>query len=239
MKRVSVNGGAPQTICDLSPASDRFFKLASWGPDDTILVTGVVTGSTRDPGDVVRIPATGGAATVVLGQRPGFFYWWPSFLPDGRHFLFYTRPVGKPGEIRVGSVDSQETRLVTQAYSRALYAGSGHLLYVREGDLVAQNFDLRTMSVSGTPTVVAEDVLYVRDFGQADFSVSRTGTLAYQSGSTTSRLAWYRRDGTDAGQLGEAADYFFMNLSSDGKKVAVDVLDRRSGHYRRSGLRPG
>ena len=149
--------------------------------------------------------------------------------PDGRHFLLYTRPVGKPGEIRVGSVDSQETRLVTQAYSRALYAGSGHLLYVREGDLVAQNFDLRTMSVSGTPTVVAQDVLYFRDLGQADFSLSRTGILAYQSGATASRLVWFRRDGTDAGQLGEPADYYFLNLSSDGEKVAVDVMDRRSG----------
>ena len=68
-----------------------------------------------------------------------------------------------------------------------------------------------------------------RDLGQADFSVSRTGILAYQSGGTASRLVWFRRDGTDAGQLGEPADYFFLNLSSDGQKVAVDVLDRRGG----------
>jgi len=229
LKRVSVSGGAPQTICDFSLTSERLFKLASWGPDDTILATGIVTGLAREPGDVVRIPAGGGAATVVLGQRSGSWYWWPSFLPDGRHFLLYTRPVGKPGEIRVGSVDSQETRLVTEAYSRALYAESGHLLFVREGDLVAQNFDLRTLSVSGTPTVVAQDILYFRDLGQADFSVSRTGILAYQSGATASRLVWYRRDGTEAGQLGEPADYFFINLSSDGKRVAVDVLDRRGG----------
>ena len=74
-------------------------------------------------------------------------------------FFSCTLPVGKPGEIHVGSLDSQETRLVTQAYSRALYSESGHLLFVREGDLVAQTFDLRTLSVSGAPTVVAENVL--------------------------------------------------------------------------------
>ena len=143
----------------------------------------------------------------------------------------YTPPASedKPGEIRVGSLDSQETRLVTQAYSRAVYAESGHLLFVRDGELVAQNFDLRTLRLSGAPTVVAENILYLRNLGQADFSVSRTGVLAYQSGATASRLVWYRRDGSDAGQLGEPADYFFMNLSADGKKVAVDVLDRRSG----------
>ena len=42
LKRVSVNGGAPQTICDLSPPRSLYFKLASWGPDDTVLVTGIV-----------------------------------------------------------------------------------------------------------------------------------------------------------------------------------------------------
>jgi eukaryotic-like serine/threonine-protein kinase len=231
LKRVSVGGGAPQKICDFSPTSGPW-KLGSWGPDDTILVTGVATGSTQDTGaDVLRVPAAGGAATVVVRRRPGavLLYMWPSFLPDGRHFLVYTLPVGKPGEIHVGSLDSQETRLVTQAYSRALYSESGHLLFVREGDLVAQTFDLRTLSVSGAPTVVAENVLYFRDLGQADFSVSRTGILAYQSGNTASRLVWYRRDGTDAGQLGEPADYFFLNLSSDGQNVAVDVMDRRGG----------
>ncbi len=231
LKRIPVSGGAPQTICALSAGSQSVWKNASWGPDDTILVTGVVTGSTGNAGDVIRVPATGGPATVVARQRSGVDgnYWWPSFLPDGRHFLVYTLSPGKPGEIRVGSLDSQETRLVTQAYSRALYAESGHLLFVREGDLVAQNFDLRTLSVSGTPTVAAEDILYFRDLGQADFSVSRTGILAYQSGATASRLVWYRRDGTEAGQLGEPADYYFLNLSSDGEKVAVDVMDRRSG----------
>jgi Tol biopolymer transport system component len=231
LKRVSVGGSAPQTISEITPASDRIWSLGSWGPDGTILVTGVATGSTQSTEDVVRVPAAGGAATVMVKHRPGadLLYRWPSFLPDGRHFLVYTLPAGKPGEIHVGSLDSQETRLVTQAYSRALYSESGHLLFVREGDLVAQTFDLQTLSVSGAPTVVADNLLYFRDLGQADFSVSRAGILAYQSGGTASRLVWYRRDGTEAAQLGEPADYFFLNLSSDQQSAAVDVMDRRRG----------
>jgi Tol biopolymer transport system component len=231
LKRVSIVGGAPQTICDISPASDRIWKLGSWGPDDTILLTGVATDSAQDTEAVLRVQASGGAATAVVRQRHSkvLLYRWPSFLPDGRHFLVYTLAAGTPGEIHVGSLDSQETRLVTQAYSRAVYADSGHLLFVRDGDLVAQAFDLGTLSVSGAPTVVAENVLYFRDLGHADFSVSRTGILAYQSGSTASRLVWYRRDGTDAGQLGEPADYFFLNLSTDQQSVGVDVMDRRAG----------
>jgi Tol biopolymer transport system component len=225
LKRISVNGGAPQTICDLSPESaSNLWKLASWGPDGTILATGIITGTTQSAWDVIRVPASGGPATVAVHGN----FMWPSFLPDGRHFLVFTGSMDNR-EIRVGSLDSQETTLVTKAYSRGICTESGHLLFVRDGDLLAQPFDLRTLTLTGSPAVVADNVLYFRDLGQADFSVSRTGVLAYQAGGTSSRLVWYRRDGTDAGQLGDPADYFFLNLSKDGTKVAVDVMDRRSG----------
>jgi eukaryotic-like serine/threonine-protein kinase len=221
LKRVGVSGGGPQTICDLSSFGP--WTLASWGPGDTILISGA--------GSVLSVPSSGGQPTVVVQPRPGLDgnFLWPSFLPDGKHFLVYSFPPGKPGEIRVGSLDSKETRLVTQAYSRAVYSESGHLLFVREGNLIAQNFDLGTQSLTGSPTVVAEDLLYFRDLGQADFSVSRTGVLAYQAGPTASRLLWYRRDGTEAGQLGDPADYFFLHLSRSGQRVAVDVMDRHAG----------
>jgi eukaryotic-like serine/threonine-protein kinase len=225
LKRISVNGGAPQTICDLSPESaSNLWKLASWGPDGTILATGIITGATQSSWDVIRVPASGGPPTVALHGN----FMWPSFLPDGRHFLVFTGSMDSR-EIRVGFLDSQETTLVTKAYSRGICTESGHLLFVRDGDLLAQAFDLRTLTLTGSPAVVADNVLYFRDLGQADFSVSRTGVLAYQAGGTSSRLVWYRRDGTDAGQLGDTADYFFLNLSKDGAKVAVDVMDRRSG----------
>lgn len=222
LKRIGVSGGGPQTICDLSSSRIGPWTLASWGPGDTILISG---------GTVLSVPASGGQPTVVVQPRPGLDgnFLWPSFLPDGKHFLVYSFPPGKPGEIRVGSVDSKETRLVTQAYSRAVYSESGHLLFVREGNLIAQNFDLGTQSLTGSPTVVAQDLLYFRDLGQADFSVSRTGVLAYQAGATASRLLWYRRDGTEAGQLGDPADYFFLHLSRSGQRVAVDVMDRHAG----------
>jgi Tol biopolymer transport system component len=221
LKRIGVSGGGPQTICDLSSVGP--WTLASWGPGDTILISGA--------GSVLSVPASGGQPTLIVQPRPGLDgnFLWPSFLPDGEHFLIYSFPPGKPGEIRVGSVDSKETRLVTQAYSRAVYSESGHLLFVREGNLIAQNFDLGTQSLTGSPTVVAEDLLYFRDLGQADFSVSRTGVLAYQAGPTASRLLWYRRDGTEAGQLGDPADYFFLHLSRSGQRVAVDVMDRHAG----------
>jgi hypothetical protein len=108
---------------------------------------------------------------------------WPSFLPDGRHFLFYALHVNKQPEVRVGSLDSSESKAVLQGYSRAVHADPGFLLFVREGTLLAQKFDLSTLSVTGSPMALAEDLLSFRDLGQADFSVSTTASWPTRLGT--------------------------------------------------------
>ena len=110
-----------------------------------------------------------------------------------------------------------------------MHADPGYLLFVREGTLMAQPFDLSTLSVTGSPMPVAEDLLYLRDLGQADFSVSTNGVLAYQAGNTQSRLVWFRRNGSEETQVGEPGDYGFTGLSPDETLVATDVMDRRAG----------
>jgi Tol biopolymer transport system component len=222
LKRISVAGGAPQTICAVpGAAATTPWMVGTWGTGNTIVFPG---GDAS--GSLLKVQALPGAEAAVF-MTPGGY--WPSFLPDGRNFLYYALNVGAPSEVRVGSLDSSDTYLVTQANSRAVYAEPGYLLFAREGTLMAQTFDLQTRRTAGEPTAVAEDLLYFRDLGQSDFSVSTNGTLAYQAGDTSSRLAWYRRDGTEAGQLGDPAHFAFPRLSPDGEKVAVDILDRRSG----------
>ena len=76
---------------------------------------------------------------------------------------------------------------------------------------------------------LAEDLLYFRDLGQADFSVSTNGVLAYQAGNTQSRLVWFHRNGSEETQVGEPGDYGFTGLTADETLVATDVMDRRAG----------
>ena len=220
MKRVAVDGGAPQTICD-APIGP--WVIATWGANDTILLTGY-----EKPG-VYRVGANGGTPVAVLEPEGLTSYFWPSFLPDGRHFLFYALYINKQPEVRVGSLDSSESKVVLQGYSRAMHADPGYLLFVREGTLMAQSFDLSTLSVTGSPMPLAEGLLYFRNLGQADFSVSTNGVLAYQAGNTQSRLVWFRRDGSEGPQVGEPDDYGFTALSLDETVVATDVMDRRAG----------
>jgi WD40 repeat protein len=94
---------------------------------------------------------------------------------------------------------------------------------------MAQKFDPTSKRLSSEPKPVAEDLLYFRDLGQSDFSVSNDGVLAYQAGPTASRLVWFNRDGIETGQVGVPAHFSFLRLSANAQRVAVDILDRRRG----------
>jgi Tol biopolymer transport system component len=222
LKRIGVAGGAPQTICAI-PGSriSTPWLLGTWGSENTILF-----GGNDGPGTFLKVQASPGAQPTVVMSPGGL---WPYFLPDGRRFLYFSFKPGEPNEVRIGSLDSSETHAVLQADSRAVYAEPGYLLFARESTLMAQAFDLRTSRTAGDAIAVAEDLLYFRSLGHSEVSVSRNGVLAYQAGVTSSRLVWYRRDGTEIGQVGDAAHFGFFRLSPDGEKVAVDILDRRTG----------
>ena len=123
MKRVGVDGGTPQSICD---AGFGTWLMATWGANDTILFTGY-----EKPG-VYRVGTNGGTPVAVLEPKGP-----PSVLvavvsPDGRHFLFYPLYINQQPEVRVGSRAS-ESKVVLQGYSRAMYADPGYLRFVRVG----------------------------------------------------------------------------------------------------------
>jgi dipeptidyl aminopeptidase/acylaminoacyl peptidase len=157
----------------------------------------------------------------------------PWFLPDGRHFFYVTR-TGKVEDeaIYLATLDSKDRkRLVTarQAAYAPPASGSdnGHLLFLREGTLLAQALDAKRFELAGEPFPVAEQV----DVSFVFFSVSANGVLAYHSGSSrNSQLVWFDRGGKSIGTLGQPVDYYFggLALSPDGKRVAVDEMDQTS-----------
>ena len=112
--------------------------------------------------------------------------------------------------------------------SRAVYVSPGFLLFVREGTLLAQPFDTRTLTVSGEPVAVAEDLVYFQETGMTDISASTDGMLAYLSGKNVTRLRWFSRDGAEHGVVGAPADYTLPRLSPDGQRLAVNIVDPRT-----------
>ena len=140
LKRIDLAGGPAQTICESGPG-----RGGTWNRNGVILYA-------RQNSPIMRVSAAGGEAQPVtqLGPTESRHYW-PSFLPDGQHFLF-TKP-GPPEKrgIWVASLDkSSEPRRLVSDNSRAMYA-SGRLLFVRNGALMAQSFDIARNQLEQEP----------------------------------------------------------------------------------------
>jgi Tol biopolymer transport system component len=222
LKTVDVAGGAAQTLVDASGDP----RGGTWSPDGTILL------SPSFQGPLFRIPATGGGltqVTVLDAARKEQTHRWPSFLPDGRHFLYYSSAGAgqEPGEILVGSLDRMPPVRLLQSSSLALFARTGHLLFGRGKTLFAQPFDPNRLRLSGRPVSVAEQVSsYGVISGLRVFSASHTGVLVYCTGSTRdSRLVWLDRSGREIGAIGAAGNYSAPRLSPDGTRLAAVRTD--------------
>jgi len=225
LKTIRVYGGQPVTV------SDAGFRMGSWSNGGLILFTP----AGRTP--LYVVPASGGARTQVttLDTASGEVqHAYPSFLPDGRHFLYFSYGSVSGGALDprgvfVGSLDgSTPARLLLAGATQARYA-TGHLLFVWGGTLMAQPFDPERLVLRGTPFPLVEDVK-VSTAGAtgagAGYSVSDNGVLAYQAAlRTESRPVWFDRAGTQIAALAAPADYGDVALSPDGARLAVSVVE--------------
>jgi Tol biopolymer transport system component len=230
LKTIDISGGPPVTLADASIGT-----TGSWNQDNVILYT--PAGSSP----IHRVSASGGPSTPVttLDAAAGDAqHWYPFFLPDGRHFLYFAvgskaRGLTDSRAILVGSLDAQEpAKLLVESGSNAKYA-NGHLVYFRAGTLVAQPFDLDRLELTGVATPIVEQV-QIAGAGATGaagaYSVSETGLLAYQTGVLTrSQLAWFSREGAQLSKLGDQADYGDVTLSPDGRRAVVSVADPSTG----------
>ncbi|HSD72533.1 MAG TPA: protein kinase [Thermoanaerobaculia bacterium] len=221
LKRIDVAGGPSIVVCDADGIA------GSWNRDGIILLS-------LPSGPILRVPASGGApisVTKLDASRHETTHRYPVFLPDGRHFLFLAANLaGAPGDpansVKVGSLDSSSGAVVTATEFIAAYA-SGHLLFVREGTLLAQRFDPKTFRLSGDPRPVAERVSgYQVLWGAQNFSVSTNGVLVYQEAlPRLSQLVWFDREGHRLQTFGNPGAYVDPHISPDGGKVAIAIRD--------------
>jgi serine/threonine protein kinase len=184
----------------------------SWGRDGVILYG---LGST-----IFRVSEAGGDALPqqLEGIPASHENRFPSFLPDGRRFFFLSREPGGPSTAYVASVDGGPVTRLFAAESQVVYTepspGRGYVLFVRDGNLMAQPFDLASLAASGPLGIVARSVpLYAAEFvgtGRGAFSASRDGILVYnsQTEALLQRLVWLDRAGKEAGSVGEPGTLF-------------------------------
>ncbi len=180
LKRIAAGGGALTTVAEATNS-----RGGTWGSSNVIVF------ASDFQGPLTQVSAQGGTTSPasVVDLRKHSTHRWPWFLPDGKHFIFLaTSHVG--GDVRqngiyFGSIDNTESRLVVPSESAAQYA-SGYLLYRSNGALVAQPFDPRTGTLSGTATSLISNLRDDVGVWRSIFAVSQNGMMVYQLGSADS-----------------------------------------------------
>jgi eukaryotic-like serine/threonine-protein kinase len=208
LKKIDASGGPALTLAD-APLG----RGGSWSRQGVIIFA-----SSNTVGPLLRVSSAGGASSPTQGRLP-----W--FLPDGRHFLYQSQPGDLA--ILVGSLDGGASKLVMEAGSEALYA-QGHILFLRNGTLMAQPFDPKRLMTSGEAVPIAEQIQTVLNSGTVGvFSVSETGMLAYRMGVGAGGLllAWFDRSGKQGATVGEPANIVGFQFSPDRKSLAAAIQD--------------
>src|SRR4029453_9692174 len=223
LKKIDVGGGSPVTLCDV-----QNYTGGAWNREGIVLFGSALSG-------VYKVSSSGGAAisvTTVGKDERGHAR--PSFLPDGRHFLFTELGTGATS---IGSLDSPDRRtLLEKPASITVGHSQGHVLFLRGTTLMAQPLDEQRLRLSGEAVPIADSI---RTGGQPPlvqfglFAVSENGVLIYQSGTSLvgGQLVWLDRSGKEVGTLGQRGTYSDVELSPDGKRAAVSLfnLEQRAG----------
>jgi len=210
LKRMDIAEGSVRILAS-TPAPGG----GDWGKDGTIIFS-------ANPGNpLFRLSAEGELVAVTQFESPQQrVQSFPQFLPDGRHFLFFVTGSPEARGVYFGQLDGLKTRRLFDADGPAVYAAAGHLLFMRDGKVLAQGFDPDRLELKGDPFPIADHVAR-----GTILSASAAGPIAYRMASADSgqrQLVWVNR----AGQETEKVVYPDTaapgpSLSRDGHRVAV------------------
>jgi Tol biopolymer transport system component len=213
LKRIDLPNGLVRTLAERASAG------GTWNADGTILM-----GSSIGP--VYRVRADGGAVeaatTLLQGQNS---HRWPQFLPDGRRFLIYTLGVKDVRGVYLGSLADTRVQRLSDRETGYGILSPGHVLFARQGALLARRLSPDFTSVEGELVPVAPKVLVSRGFfGLSAFSTSSNSSIAYRSSAGETQLVWLDRSGRAVGTVGQPDDgqLSLEQLSRDGRVVAVN-----------------
>jgi len=222
LKKLDIGSGVIETICQTGRGAGRG---GDWNRQGVILFNnGNETG-------LSRVNAAGGkpeAASELDAAHEERMHLSPSFLPDGKHYLFENTGGDNRG-IYVGSFDSKDSKLLIPLgtdvanSTQSVWAPPGFILYaLNRHTLLAQAFDPDRLELKGEPFRVAENVLYTVNL-KGRFTVSANGVLAFVQGGEpdTVQLTCRDRLGKQIGITGPPDLWTSFKLSPDERSAAL------------------
>jgi eukaryotic-like serine/threonine-protein kinase len=228
LKKISVNGGPAQTICD-APGG----RGGAWNRN------GIIVFAPNINGGLSKVSAAGGlpvTLTTLTTQGATDSHRFPEFILGGDTFTFvYITEKPETTGIYIGSMEGKPPVRILPDLSNSAYVApiapgqSGHLLFIRENTLMAQPFDPDRLRTAGEaiPLVgqVAGGVGFAITNGNGDFSASETGLLAYRAGGVLADrdLVWMDREGRRISTVGKPASIISEALSPDEKNIVLTI----------------
>ena len=220
LRRVPASGGSVRSVCEALNG-----RGGAWGS------AGVIVFAPDPRGGLAAVDAGGGApraVTVIDSAADETSHRFPSFLPDGRHFLFVVNEVEgrREPQVQVGSLDAAKPRPLVMSGSAAVFAAPDWVVFTRERALLAQRVDLRALTMVGEARLLEDRPEGVGPIlWSAVTSCSRTGVMAYSpQDRRPTGVEWLERNGgVTQTRLRFPSAAGSPALSPDRRRLAVQV----------------
>jgi eukaryotic-like serine/threonine-protein kinase len=217
MKKVSLDDGLVSTLTtDADPTTG-----GTWGAD------GLITFGRN--GVLWQVPSSGGPATQLTTldrAKDELSHGFPTVVAGGKAILFATLTGANRGAWQIDALPmtagASRRHTVVESGTSPVYIASGHLVFSRGGTLLIAPFDQERLQVAG-PVAKIIDGVGVTAAGGPMLAVSRSGSVAYTSGTATTRLVWVSREGREGSLTDADRKYFFPRVAPDGKRVVVSA----------------
>ena len=222
IKKVSVSGGSPTTLCNAPEPLGL-----EWDAD------GVIRFSPGFTLGLAEVPAAGGAIRALMRPDPAkgeSCYLWPNRVPGTNDLLFVVNPDNiasfDEAQIVVETAGKKDSREVLATGTYPIHTPTGHLVFFSGGSLLAARYDARQRRLAAAPTPVVEGVSMAANTGTAHAAISSSGTLVYaplhasaKSRLVTADLAGNLHPLNDPLPL----DMDELDVSPDGRRVAIRI----------------
>ena len=124
------------------------------------------------------------------------------------------------------ATETGQKKVLVEGGTCPCYSPSGHLVYARNGNLLAVRFDPDRLEVTGQPFIVLEGLLMSRNTGIANFEISMSGDLAYIPGKADGgarTLFIVDRSGQAEKLPLPPRSYLHPRISPDARKLAIEI----------------
>ena len=224
LKKVAISGGAPVTIRGGVPPVTGGAAFVS---DDSVIMNFSINAG------LARIVSSGverARLTNPSSANDEGSHRWPHLLPGEKTVLFAIHRGGSFDEATIAalSLDTGEIQPLIEGGTQPVYVETGHLVFARNGVVLAAPFDLSRLTVSGSAVPPLEGVATDPGTGAAHYAVSRTGSLVYVRGAVWSpehALVRVTRSGVVSDIFREKRSLRNPAVSPDGSRIALTISD--------------